>query len=42
MSLRLLLFACASPAAVLGAIDQRLVAEAAAAGMSTVATSPCS
>ena len=33
---RLLLFACASPAAVLGAIDQRLVAQAAAAGMSTV------
>ena len=31
----LLLFACASPAAVLGAIDERFVAQAASAGMST-------
>ena len=31
----LLLFACASPAAVLGAIDERVVAQAASAGMST-------
>ena len=31
----LLLFACASPAAVLGAIDERCVAQAASADMST-------